>query len=196
MAPTPAHRPAARGRPKDGRIDRDVVRVVLDLLDSRGYRHVTIERVARSARCARASLYRRWQSKRHLVAYAVVSTLGAQPAPDTGSLRGDLICAVDTLRHAFAGPLGRALPGLAADMAQDPRLARTIRTEVLTRRRRSIRGALVRGMRRGEIRRRKDVAPLIDLLTAPCYFRALFGHARVTRAFIESVVDYTLRAAG
>jgi hypothetical protein len=37
---------------------------------------------------------------------------------------------------------------------------------------------------------------LIDPLTAPCYFPVLFGHARITRSFIKSVVDYVLRAAG
>jgi hypothetical protein len=36
---------------------------------------------------------------------------------------------------------------------------------------------------------------LIDLLTAPCYFRVLFRHARITRPFVETVVDYALRAA-
>lgn len=185
-----------RGRPKDTRIDRDVVSAVLNLLKAKGYRHVTIERVARTVHRARTSLYRRWPSKRHLVAYAVVSTLAAEPAPDSGSLRRDLICAVDTLRRAFSGPLGQALPGLVADMAHDQELARMIREQVLMRRRTSIKKAIERGIARAEIRSVVHVDVMIDLLTAPCYFRVLFGHARITRAFVEAVVDYALRAAG
>jgi AcrR family transcriptional regulator len=184
---------AMRGRPKDKRIDEDVVLAVLDTLKSKGYRHVTIERIAKTVRRARTSLYRRWPSKRHLVAYAVVSTLEAEPAPDSGSLRQDLICAVDTLRRAFSGPLGQALPGLVADMAHDLELARMIRGEVLNRRRTSIRNAILRGIARAEIRRGIQIDVLIDQLTAPCYFRVLFGHARITRRFIETVVDYALR---
>jgi AcrR family transcriptional regulator len=185
---------AIRGRPIDSRIEREVVHAVLNLLKTRSYRHVTIERVARTVQRARTSLYRRWPSKRHLVAYAVVSTLAAEPAPDSGSLRHDLISAVDTLRRAFAGPLGQALPGLLGDMAHDRELAKVIREEVLMRRRTSISNALARGIARGEIRGGMDIDVLIDLLTAPCYFRVLFRHARITRAFVETVVDYALRA--
>ena len=181
-----------RGRPKDKRIDEDVVLAVLDTLKSKGYRHVTIERIAKTVKRARTSLYRRWPSKRHLVAYAVVSTLEAEPAPDSGSLRQDLICAVDTLRRAFSGPLGQALPGLVADMAHDLELARMIRGEVLNRRRTSIRNAILRGIARAEIRRGIHIDVLIDQLTAPCYFRVLLSHARITRPFIETVVDYAL----
>ena len=47
-----------------------------------------------------------------------------------------------------------------------------------------------------EIRSGIHIDVLIDLLTAPCYFRLLFGHARITRPFVEAVVDYALRAAG
>ena len=100
-----------RGRPKDKRIDEDVVLAVLDTLKSKGYRHVTIERIAKTVKRARTSLYRRWPSKRHLVAYAVVSTLESEPAPDSGSLRQDLICAVDTLRRAFRGRWVRRFRG-------------------------------------------------------------------------------------
>ena len=186
-------RRATRGRPKDKRIEDDVVLAVLDTLKAKGYRHVTIERIARTVRRARTSLYRRWPSKRHLVAYAVVSTLESEPAPDSGSLRQDLICAVDTLRRAFSGPLGKALPGLVADMAHDPKLARIIRGEVLNRRRTSIRNAILRGVDRAEIRRGIHIDVMIDQLTAPCYFRVLLSHARITRPFIETVVDYALR---
>src|SRR5579863_3055822 len=192
----PVRRRAKRGRPKDTRIDEDVVLAVLNTLKSKSYRHITIENIAKTVRRARTSLYRRWPSKRHLVAYAVVSTLVAEPAPDSGSLRRDLIVAVDTLRRAFSGPLGQALPGLVADMAHDAELASIIRDEVLTRRRASMKKAIARGIARGEIRTGIDLDVLIDQLTAPSYLRVLFGHARITPAFTETVVDYALRAAG
>jgi AcrR family transcriptional regulator len=182
----------ARGRPKNPSIDAEVVAAVLEGLRLRGYRGVTIEGIARQVLRARTSLYRRWPSKRHLVADAVVAELGAQPAPDTGSLRKDLRAAVGTLLTAFSGTMGKALPGLVADMALDPALARMIRDKVLVARRRSIRAAFERGMARGESGRGFDIDVLIDMLTAPFYFRALFGHLPSTPATVNTVVDYVL----
>jgi len=181
------------GRPRDERIDSEVVTAVLAALKSGGYRAVTIEGIARQVGRARSSLYRRWPSKDHLVAYAVVSEMGDNPAADTGHIRGDLEAAVGTLLRAFAGPLGQALAGLASDMAQDPALAAIIRSEVLAPRRKSMREALERAQERGEVRPDCDVELVLDMLTGPFYFRTLFGHARITRQTAHLIVEYVLR---
>ncbi len=184
-----------RGRPRNENIDRQVVAAVLRVLQTRGYKAVTIDGIARQVRRARSSLYRRWPSKPHLVAYCIVSTMGARPAADTGELRGDLGAAVETLRRAFAGPLLQALRGLVADMAHDPELGEAVRRLVLTPRRRSMRDALDRARRRGETRQALDVELLLDMLTGPFYFRTLFGHARIDRRLTRNVVEYVLKIA-
>jgi AcrR family transcriptional regulator len=181
------------GRPRDERIDTDVVTAVLNVLRDGGYRAVTIDGIARKVKRARTSLYRRWPSKRNLVAYAVVSEMGHNPAADTGALRGDLEAAVATLLNAFAGPLGQALAGLVADMAQDEELAQIIRQEVLASRRKSMREAFARARARGEVRSDLDMELALDMLTGPFYYRTLFGHAPITRRMTHDVVDYVLR---
>lgn len=181
------------GRPRDGRIDSEVVSAVLDALKKSGYRGVTIDSIARRVGRARSSLYRRWPSKRHLVAYAVVNEMGEKPAADTGSVLPDLEAAVSTLLRAFIGPLGHALAGLVADMAQDRTLALMIRKEVLAPRRKSMREALERGQARGEVRHDFDVELVLDMLTGPFYFRALFGHMPITKQTTHEVVEYVLR---
>ncbi len=193
VSTAPDLRVQAIGRPRDERIDTEVVSAVLDVLKADGYGAVTIDGIARTIGRARTSLYRRWPSKRNLVAYAVLGEMGGNPAPDSGSIRGDLEAAVATLLHAFAGPLGRALPGLLGDMAQDAVLAETIRREVLSARRRSMREALKRARRRGEVRSGLDVELVLDMLTAPFYYRTLFGHAPLTHSLIRRVVGYVLR---
>jgi len=185
--------PKEIGRPRDAQIDRDVVAAVLNALQIRGYGGVTIEGIAKSIGRARSSLYRRWPSKRHLVAYAVVNELGENPAADTGSLRGDLLSAVTTLWRAFRGPLGQALAGLVADMAQDAALASSIRKEVLAPRRRSMREAIERARERGEARDDIDAELLLDMLTAPFYFRTLFGHASMSLENAAQIVNHVLR---
>jgi AcrR family transcriptional regulator len=169
------------------------VSAVLNALRSGGYGGVTIESIARKVKRARTTIYRRWPSKRHLVAYAVVSEMGDNPAADTGGLREDLEAAVGTLLNAFGGPLGQALPGLVADMAQDEELAETIRSEVLAARRRSMREAFARARARGEVRTDFEVELVLDMLTGPFYYRTLFGHAPLTRRTTRDVVDYVLR---
>jgi AcrR family transcriptional regulator len=180
------------GRPRDERIDTEVVSAVLSMLRTKGYGAVTIDGIARKVKRARSSLYRRWPSKRHLVAYAVVSEMGEHPAADTGRLDEDLLAAVTTLRSAFAGPLGQALAGLVADMAVDTGLAEIIRTEVLAARRKSMREAFVRARARREVRTNLDVELVIDMLTGPFYYRALFGHAPITRQMTRAVVQYVV----
>lgn len=170
-----------------------MVSAVLQVLRTRGYRAVTIDGIARKVKRARSSLYRRWPSKPHLVAYCIVSTLGASPAADQGGLGEDLRAAVGTLRRAFAGPLGPALPGLVADMAHDRELAEAVRRQVLAPRRKSMRDAFDRARRRGEARGTPNIDVLLDLLAAPFYFRALFGHARIDRRMTRDVVDYVLK---
>lgn len=78
-------------------------------------------------------------------------------------------------------------------MADDAVLARTIRKEVLAKRRRSIRAAFKRGVRRGELQSGVNIELLMDMLTAPFYFRALFGHVKLSTTMIETVVDTVLR---
>lgn len=182
------------GRPRDERIDAEVVSAVLDVLKSGGYRAVTIAAIAQRTKRGRSSIYRRWPSKRHLVAYSVVSEMGATPAADTGDLGGDLNAVAETLVRAFGGPLRQALPGLVADMANDLELGEVIRKEVLAIRRRSMRQALARAVARGEIRADFDVELILDMLTGPFYYRALFEHARISRRMAQEAVKYVLRA--
>jgi AcrR family transcriptional regulator len=181
------------GRPRNDNIDTQVVAAVLHVLRTRGYKAVTMVGIARRVKRARASIYRRWPSKPHLVADCILSTLGASPAPDTGALRGDLRAAVGTLQRAFSGPLKQALPGLVADMAHDRELAQAVRRRVLAPRRQSMRDALDRARVRGEARADLDFELVLDLLAGPFYFRTLFGHARADRRMTRDVVDYVMK---
>lgn len=193
-APAPsASSSIVTGRPRDARIDTEVISAVIGVLQRDGYGAVTIDGIAKTVGRARSSLYRRWPSKRHLVAYAVVGELGEYPAADTGTLRGDLLCAVTTLWRAFRGPLGHALAGLVADMAQDRALASSIRREVMVPRRRSMRNAVERARARGEARDDLDVELILDMLTGPFYFRTLFGHASMSLKETALIVDYVVR---
>jgi AcrR family transcriptional regulator len=62
-------------------------------LTERGYDDLTIDAVATRAGTSRAVLYRRWPSKQDLVLATLVQHVKTEfvAAPDTGSLRGDVV---------------------------------------------------------------------------------------------------------
>lgn len=71
--------------------EQEILDATLDVLADVGYDRLTMDAVATRARASKATLYRRWNGKVSLVIEALLSQKGPQVAPDTGTLRGDLI---------------------------------------------------------------------------------------------------------
>lgn len=181
------------GRHREERIDRAVLDATVALLDEVGYAALTMGAVAQRAGVHRPALYRRWPAKRHLVVDALAEGLGLRPTPDTGDLRADLVAGMTTIVDSLAGTtLGRALPALVADLADDPELAERFRERVFHSRRATTAATLRSAADRGEIRADFDMDFVLDALAAPLYFRVLFGHLPLTRALAEQCVDAVL----
>ncbi|WP_020668667.1 TetR/AcrR family transcriptional regulator [Amycolatopsis nigrescens] len=180
-------------RTRDDRIDAAVLAATVELLDESGYADLSIGGVAARAGVHRPAIYRRWPSKRHLVVDAVAAGLGLVPTPDTGDLRADLITGMNTMVTAFGGTaLGRVLPALVADLAEDPELNEEFLRTVFHPRRASTAAALESARRRGEIRSDFDLDFVLDALAAPLYYRALFRHLPLTERLAEQTVDTVL----
>ncbi len=79
-------------RPRvEGDREQQILDATLDVLADVGYDRLTMDAVAASARASKATLYRRWTTKAALVIDALISQKEAPAAPDTGTLRGDLL---------------------------------------------------------------------------------------------------------
>ncbi|GAA0977383.1 putative HTH-type transcriptional regulator [Nocardioides aquaticus] len=79
-------------RPRvEGDREQEILDATLDVLADVGYDRLTMDAVASTARASKATLYRRWTSKAVLVIDALKSQKEPQTAPDTGTLRGDLL---------------------------------------------------------------------------------------------------------
>src|ERR1700757_3303806 len=146
----------------------------MGILAEDGYPGLTIDGVAARAKVGRPTIYRRWPSKAALVVAALARSTGLAPAPDTGSLRGDLL-AVQRHQVALMNSDGwrRITPGLTADLAADPELARTYLEQFIAPRRRSVWDALDRG---------------------PLYYRALGRGEHLPAEAAERTVDAVLAA--
>jgi AcrR family transcriptional regulator len=184
-------------RTRDARIDDAVLAATIELLDAIGYQALTIGAVAARAGVHRPAVYRRWSSKRRLVVEAVAMQMGVTPTPDTGDVRADLVAGMSTLVHSLSGTaLGRVLPALVADLANDPDLAAEFRDRVFDPRRESTAGTLRSAIARGDIRSDIDVDFVLDALAAPLYYRILFGHLSVDDRLAAQAVDTVLAAIG
>ena len=81
-----------------------------------GYEGFTIEAVADRSSSARSVLYRRWPSRQALLR-AVLQYQGqinAIPAPDTGTLRGDLLAVLTEFNNRRSGAIGLIAARLGA----------------------------------------------------------------------------------
>jgi AcrR family transcriptional regulator len=84
---------AAPQRRRGRALEEALLDAAWDELTERGYDAFTIDGAAARAGTSRAVLYRRWPTKQDLVHAVVVREVGRDviTAPDTGSLRGDVI---------------------------------------------------------------------------------------------------------
>ncbi|WP_031940510.1 TetR/AcrR family transcriptional regulator [Prescottella defluvii] len=103
------------GRPRDPRIDTDVLAATREMLLEVGWEQLSLRAIATRAGVSRAAVSRRWASKAHLVLDAL---LGATPdlAPFEGTDRAGWIDWVVTgSAQLFSRPdVREALPGLLA----------------------------------------------------------------------------------
>jgi AcrR family transcriptional regulator len=186
--------PRGPGRPRDRTRDEEILTAVLQLLEDTSYANLTMAAIARTAGVGKATLYLRWSSKAAVVADAVVSALSTQPFPDLGDVRSDLVAGLDMMIELLnTSAPGRILPGLVGDLHHDKDLIGAFQQRYFQPRRASIRGALQRGMDRGELAADTDVELVIDALVGPVYYRLLFRSDPI-RISPDDLVDLVLRA--
>jgi AcrR family transcriptional regulator len=140
------------GRYRNVRSHRAILTATNQLIAELGYGRLTIEGVAARAGVGKATVYRWWPSKGALVVDALSENRAAPPAHDTGSLRTDLVRAVEYVIDVLtASPEGSIIPALTADLVGDPTLAEMFRTRILRPRRVVVEQMLHRAVERGEL---------------------------------------------
>lgn len=184
---------APGGRPRDPRIDDQVLAAVVQVLREDGWAGLSVEGVARRAGVSRPAIYRRWRSLGQLTVEAVAQRMVPASAPDTGDLRADLVTGLHEIVATLADPPFReAVRGVLAGFAADPDLRSRWFDAVLLPRRAATAHAIRAGIGRGELRPDLDLEQVLDALAGPLYYRGLFAHAPLDRAFVEATVDGVL----
>ena len=174
-----------------------ILRATLELLAESGYDQLTIDAVAARARCSKATIYRRWPGKAALVSTAVRRHAGqpAAAAPDTGSLRSDLLAALEVMRSSLSGQDAALILGLLSAMHRDPELAGAVREQVLHAKREVFGAVIARAAARGEVPAAADGALLAEISSAVLLSRLLVTGEPLDDAFTQHLVDAVLLPA-
>ena len=127
---------------------------VFEELAAVGYARMSIEGIARRAGVGKTAVYRRWRSKLHLV-LDLVSAVAVQglPAPDTGSLEGDLRLLYEVTSRALRHPVaGQIIPDLQAEAARNPEIAEAMQKALREGQQGVANGIVAAAAARGEVR--------------------------------------------
>ena len=182
--------------PRVQRTRSQALDAAFQLLGQEGVEGATVERIAECAGVHKTTIYRHWPEREALLAEALETHMEPPPAPDTGTLRGDLVTAMRGLARTISTPPWSVLlPSLIASAADDDRLAEL--HGAFTRRRREMTIEIIeRGKRRGELPSTVDAAHLVETLAGAIIYRRLMTHEPVDQAYVEQHVDRMLRAFG
>ncbi len=181
------------GRPRAERLDAAILDAAVELVASDGYQAASIDAIARKAGTTRPAVYRRHGSRAHLVVTAIARRFGLDPAPDTGSLRADLLAVQLAQLKFFADPfVQRALPGLLEETSRDAELRAQFVDEFVRPRRESTVRALQRALQRGEIKAGFDAEWVCDLLTGPLLMRSFLPTGPIDENLAQQTVDAAL----
>jgi AcrR family transcriptional regulator len=179
-----------RPRRRGPTLDAAILRATIAEIDQHGYADLSIERVAERARASKASVYRRWPSKVALVLAAVYNQLpDTAAAPDTGSLRGDLLALFRSAAGLLAGPAGVAIRGLVGDALHDPDLAGQLRGYTRGRSMAALRDVLRRAGQRGELSPEAITPRQLEAGLSVLRFHFLVHGAPVADSVIVEIVD-------
>ncbi|GLU47060.1 TetR family transcriptional regulator [Nocardiopsis ansamitocini] len=164
---------------------------VFDELAAVGYGRMSIEAVARRAGVGKTAVYRRWPSKLQMVIDVVSDVVGYDvPAPDTGSLRGDVRMILDIAARALRHPLaGQIVPDLLAEAARTPDIARTLERALRDTQRGLGEAIVAAAVTRGEVGPATDAGMALDLALGPLYWHIAVLREPVTKSYLDRLAD-------
>jgi len=180
--------------PRPRRAQDDVLVATLHAIAEQGVMGASVDTVAARTGVSKATIYRHWGSRAHLL-YAAISSLQPESVePDTGTLRGDLMVLLRHLVDYFDTPtVAMVFPSLLDASVRDPELA-ALRQETLRLGRASFERVIRLAVDRGELPVDIDVRLVVDLARAPVIYRRVVAQTPVADAELGPIVDAVLAA--
>lgn len=171
-----------------------VLKATYELLSETGLGGVSVDAVCRRSGVAKTTIYRHWPTREALVLDAC-SKLGTKPeAPDTGSLRGDLLAlAQDLARRLTTARWPSVLPSIIDAAERDPEIAR-LHSGINAGASGAFRAVVERAQQRGEVPRGHDPSEAVAAVLGPLFYRRWFSREPLDSEFARRVVERALAA--
>ncbi|MEU6284175.1 TetR/AcrR family transcriptional regulator [Streptomyces sp. NPDC047028] len=170
---------------------------VFEELAAVGYARMSIEGIARRAGVGKTAVYRRWRSKLHLV-LDVVSAMAVMglPAPDTGSLEGDLRLLYEVTSRALRHPVAsQIIPDLQAEAARNADIAEALQKALRDGQEGVASKVVAAAEARGEVRSGVDADLALDLISGPLYWRSVVIRSpKLPRGYLDDLARATAGA--
>jgi AcrR family transcriptional regulator len=182
--------------PVDPRVARTrdaVVAAVRELVQAAGIEAVTHQRVAEIAGVGRASVYRHWPDRTHLLLDALAELpVDAGEWSTSGDLATDLRSELGRLQRILNdSPFVPQLAALVSRSEWDPEL-RALKRRLLERGTARLGQALALGIERGQLDADLDAAAAVAMLAGPLFYQRLLANVRITDGFLTTLVERLL----
>ena len=178
-------------RRRGAALEGAIYQATLDELAETSFEELTLVRVATRAGAGKASVYSRW----HTTGDLVLDALGANDlvlinheAPDTGSLRTDLIAMLYDLSTGLEAPHGQALLRLFTQRDRHPALHQRIVELMVVPRTVLIVRVLEQAARRGEIDR-AVITPILTSTGPRLLFAQHLDNGPISEQDVTAIVD-------
>ena len=191
----PAVPAVPRGQRRRGvTLERAIHAAVIDELAEVGYVGFTIESVAARAHTGKASIYRRWPTKQHLVIDSYCAKFGETFDLIEGCL-GDTTTTRDALVQVgrrmvqVVGDAGEAFRAAACEISRDAEFAAELEQQVNCPKRAAMLQLLRRGVARGEVRPDAACELYGEVLPAMITSRLIVQNLPIADDYLVRIVD-------
>ena len=186
------HTPTQEPDPRLARTRAVVLDAATEVLSEQGTEGFTVDAVVARSGVAKTTIYRHWPTKDELLLAAMACFARPESAPDTGTLRGDLLELLGGLAYALADEQwSRSLPSMLERAEHHPELAAQ-HLAIVKLKTAPLIAVVERGCDRGEIRADVDLDLVPALFCGPLFFRRLMMRKTTDAAQVEVIVDSVL----
>jgi AcrR family transcriptional regulator len=172
-----------------------VLRATADLLEEVGYLRLTVAAIAERAGTNKPAIYRRWPTKAHLV-HEAVFPVNARPElmPAGEDLRADIRALVEIGAELLGRPAARAaLPGLMAEMTDDPALHADVLSRFETASWGWLQQRIDAAIAAGEVRPDAESSTVLEIIAGSTFVAtAIRPGIKLDAAWVDRVVDVIL----
>ena len=184
-----ATKKTSKRRRRGKALEAAIFKIVLRELAETGYVNFSMERVAARARTSKPVLYRRWPTRAQLVYAALRASrpLYSSEAPDTGTVRGDLLVILHRVSEMVDEVSPEVIFGLTAELLHERE--ESVFAEVQVRTRKIMTEILDRGVNRGEIPAQRLTPRVAALPLDLVRYQLMVQQQRLSAQDIEEIVD-------